>query len=164
MAIKFIYTLFLGILLALFVGLGIAAFYPAPHAPEYPVDTVAQKPDLTGTYSPSPEYLQQQEEYRKQSDEYTKNTFPRYNRNVSIVSVIAAVLALVISLTMIRKIELISDGLLLGGVFLLGYGIIRGFMSENNVLLLFIVTTVGLIAAVTVGYVKFVRERQPEKK
>lgn len=163
MAIKFIYTLFLGILFALFVGLGIAAFYPAPAAPDFPEDPAAKSIDPSATYSPSPEIIEKRNEYERQSQEYSKNIYPRYNRNVSIAAVIVAVLALIVSLLMQRKIDLISDGLLLGGVILLGYSIIRGFMASDNVLVLFLVTAVGLVAAVTVGYIKFVRAHEKSK-
>jgi hypothetical protein len=171
MIIKFIYTLFLGILFALFVGLGIAAFYPAPVAPKYP-DKLSLAPasnydEKTGSFVAAPESaetVQLRKEYEAQSTEYREVISPRYNRNVSIVSVIAAVLALVVSLTFMQKIDLISDGLLLGGVILLGYSIIRGFMSENNVLVLFMVTAAGLVAAVTVGYMKFVKTHEKAAK
>ena len=37
MVLKLVYTIFIGVLLAIFVGVGIAAFYPGPQYPEPPI-------------------------------------------------------------------------------------------------------------------------------
>ncbi len=81
-----------------------------------------------------------------------------YNRNVSIISVTAAVIILVASLTLFKRILLIADGLLLGGVLTLIYSIIRGFGTEDN-MFRFIVVLIGLITALILGYIKFIRKK-----
>jgi hypothetical protein len=86
---------------------------------------------------------------------------PQYNKRVSIISLIAAIIILIVSVTAVRRFDVLSDGLLLGGVFTLIYSIIRGFMSDNNTVALFTVTAVGLIVAVVIGYLKFIH---PEKQ
>jgi hypothetical protein len=48
----------------------------------------------------------------------------------------------------------------MGGVFTLLYGIVRGFMSENDKYR-FLVVTIGLIIAIVLGYIRFIK---PEKK
>jgi len=82
-----------------------------------------------------------------------------YSRNVSIISLIAAIIILILSLTLLNKIEMIADGLLLGGVFTTLYSIMRGLMSENSQFRFFIVT-IGLIIAFVLGYIKFIREKK----
>jgi len=60
------------------------------------------------------------------------------------------------SLTFFKKILIIADGLLLGGLLTLIYSVMRGFGTEDNILR-FIVVTVGLIISLFLGYVKFIR-------
>lgn len=152
MVLKFIYTLFIGILFATLVGVGIAAFYPEPKAPEYPatLQYVAEKPD-------EPDSQRQAEQKRydavyKDFQEKSKN----YNRDVSIISLVIAVAALLVSLTLFNKLLMISDGLLFGGLLTLMYSIIRGFETDDN-MFRFVVVAVGFIAALVVGYIKFTK-------
>jgi len=145
MAIKFIYTLFLALLVALFVGLGIDAFYPV---------------ELENVKSCCEETTEQKEiriEFEQTQRNYQEVMKP-YNRNISIISLIAAIIILVISLTFLNKIKMIADGLLLGGVFTTMYSIIRGVMTENSQFR-FLIVTIGVIIAFVLGYVKFIRHK-----
>ena len=151
MAIKFIYTLFLALIIALFVGFGIDAFYPEPKTPQYPVELQSFKE----TCSATPEQKLAQEKYDQESRVYQETMKP-YNRNVSIISLIAAILILVLSLTLLAKIKMIADGILLGGVFTTLYSIARGLMSESSQFR-FVIITIGLIIALILGYIKFIR-------
>ncbi len=159
MALKIIYSLFLALLVALFIGVGISAFYPAPKSPDYPISL--QKPSAVTSNGSTVETTEQEAariQYDTDQKQYSKD-YAKYNQNVSIIAVAAAVIVLVISLTLVQSILLISDGLLFGGVLTLLYGIIRGFMSDSNSIR-FVVVAVGLVVALIVGYVKFIG---PEK-
>jgi len=152
--IKPIYTLFLALLVALFMGLGIDAFYPAPEAPQYPAELNQFKPDLEETEEEKimwAEYNQALEKFSEESK--------IYNRNVSIISLVASIVLLVLSLTLLNKIDMIADGILLGGVFTTLYSIIRGLMSENSQFR-FLIVTVGLLIALVLGYIKFIRNKK----
>jgi hypothetical protein len=162
MLIKFIYTIFLGLMLATFVGMGIATFYEAPKAPEYPV--ALEKPLPISIDAPGEteaekaarlQYDQDQKAYRA--------ALSRYNRNASLIALGAVIILLVISLTSFQKLKEISDGILIGGVLTLLYSIILGFMSENNQYQ-FILVTIGLIIGFVLGYVKFVAHNLPTTK
>ncbi len=160
MALKIIYSLFLALLVALFVGVGIAAFYPAPTMPEYPRELTAPAPaTIDGNTAESLDQKMVREKYDADQKQFRKDD-ATYNKNVSIIAVVAAVIILVISLTLFQTIHLISDGLLFGGVLTLLYGIIRGFMGDSNQIR-FVVVAVGLIIALVVGYLKFIK---PEKQ
>src|SRR3989344_5630112 len=152
MIIRIVYSLFIGVLLATFVGVGIAAFYPAPERPEYPVELSVP---LTKAQEESPEIRAQRIEQEKKQRDFQKLD-EKYNKNVSIIAVVAAIAVLVVSLTLLRHILIIADGLLLGGVFTLIYSIIRGFVTNDNQFR-FVVVTIGLITALTLGYLKFVK-------
>jgi len=152
--IKFIYTLFLALLISLFVGLGIDTFYPGPKAPNYPIELDQVKQGCQETL--------EQQTLRKKFDlaqqKFMEESKP-YNRNVSIISLAAAIIILALSLTLLAKIKMIADGILLGGVFATIYSIMRGLMSENSQYR-FLVVTVGLIIALMLGYLKFIRPKE----
>jgi len=151
MVIKIIYTLFLALLVAFFVGLGIDAFYPGPVMPQYPVELDIVKQGCEET-------LEQQairKEFNEAQNKYMEESKP-YNRNVSIISLVAAIIILVISLTLLSKIKMIADGILLGGVFTTIYSIVRGIMCQSSQFR-FLIVTVGLIIAFVLGYIKFIR-------
>jgi len=154
MVIKFVYTIFLALLVALFVGLGISAFYPGPKEPAFPVELQAEKPGCEDTE----ELKDIREKYNIDQQKFTEN-FNTYSRNVSAISIITAILILVASLTLLAKIKMIADGILLGGVFTTIYGIIRGLMSEDAKFR-FLIVTVGLLIALILGYIKFIKPKE----
>lgn len=159
MLLKFVYTIFVGILLAIFVGVGIAAFYPEPKYPEPPFSMKYPRPVSAPDFkeaTPSAQELKEQQEYDKKTMDHQKK-IEEYNKNVSSISVAAAILMLVISLTLFKQILVIADGLLLGGVLTLLYSIIRGFQSGDP-MFRFLVVSVGLFVALILGYLKFVRQ------
>jgi hypothetical protein len=156
MVLKFIYSIFIGILFATLVGVGIAAFYPEPKYPEYPPQlSYPVKPEAEQTEADRQEQIKQQQMYEIRSKAYEK-TKQTYNRNVSIIAVVFAIAALVISLTLFKTLLLIADGLLFGGLVTLVYSIIRGFETDDNIFR-FIVVAIGFVVAVVVGYIKFAK-------
>jgi hypothetical protein len=70
-----------------------------------------------------------------------------------------AVLALIVSLLFLNKILIISDGLMLGGVFTLVYSIILGFSTEDA-RYRFVIVSVGLLITLGLGYIKFIKPNQ----
>lgn len=157
MILKFIYTLFIGILLVLFVGFGINAFYEEPKYPEfpvrlkYPVPLSPETKDSTFSAQIARDQMQQE----KVQKDFQKN-IEIYNRNVSVIGLTAAIIFLVISLLLAKNLLLISDGLLLGGVFTLLYGIGRGFASHDSKFQ-FVTVTIGLVISLVLGYIKFIK-------
>jgi len=86
-----------------------------------------------------------------------------YNRNISVIGMVISVLLFIISLVFLKKIQFISDSVLLGGAFSMIYSVTRGMMSENSKVQ-FLTVTVGLIVALIVGSVKFVKNDESIKK
>ncbi len=155
MLIKYVYIVFLGLILATFVGVGIAAFYKGPIYPETPASLKYSRPYPEATSAtPSAEYIKEQEAFDSQSKIFQKD-LEKYNQNVSIISLAFAVLMLIVSLTLFKRILVIADGLLLGGVLSLAYSIVRGF-SSNDDIFRFLMIGAGLIIAMVLGYLKFV--------
>lgn len=152
--LKLLYTILIGIFMAVFVGVGIAAFYPALKYPETPTSmkygyTEPQKDGVV-----SEEAKADMEKYDKEQKDFQIKS-QTYNRNVSILALVFSIIIVVASLTFFKKILLIADGLLLGGVLTLLYSVIRGFGTDDN-MFRFIVVSVGLIISLFLGYVKFI--------
>lgn len=147
--LKFVYTFFLGILVALFVGLGVNTFYPGPTEPEYPTTSQAV------TKEPTAEQQAAENKYQADYRAYEKKLKP-YSRNVSIITLTAAVIFLVLSLVFESHLRILADGILFGGLFTLLYSIIRGFISQESKYV-FMVVTIGLAAVMYIGYHRFVR-------
>ncbi len=162
MILKFIYTLFIGILLALFVGFGIAAFYEEPKYPEPPVSlryAVPVYPETKEGTSASQLRTDQLKQDKREKD--FQKEISVYNRNVSVIALSAAIIYMIVSLSLAKHLMLLSDGLLLGGVFTLLYSIGRGFGSNDNKFQ-FVVVTIGLVISLVLGYIKFIKPK-PEK-
>lgn len=151
MILRVIYTFLVGIFLAVFVGVGISAFYKAPVYPEMPAILKYCSPDVANTT----EFKSQITTFDKAEKLYQQQT-QLYNRNVAIIAVVAASALVIISLTFLKTILLISDGILLGGVFTLIYSVMRGFGVQDTKFQFFVVST-GLIISLILGYIKFTR-------
>src|SRR3990167_5942728 len=154
MILKLIYTIFIGVFFGTFVAVGIAAFYPEPKPPEYPS---ALKIPREGGLNQSvfQELIKEQEEYDR-AEKAFQEKLEIYNRNVSIIAVVASIVTLIVSLTLFKKILLIADGLLLGGVFIILYSIIRGFSSGNNKFQ-FIIVSISFVISLILGYAKLAK-------
>jgi hypothetical protein len=155
MILKVMYSLFLALLVSLFVGFGISAFYPAPKEPSY--SPILDRPILPNEQE-SAEIIAEREKHHKEQEAYQK-ALSVYNRNASVMALGAAIIILVVSLLLRNTLLMISDGILLGGVFTLIYSIIRGFAGDST-MFRFVVVSVGLIVALILGYIKFIH---PEK-
>jgi hypothetical protein len=151
---QIIYMVFLGILIAVFCGLGIDTFYPGPKMPDYPLSLQEKESKSATAPVYTAEELKVREDYDKSIRDY-ENARKPYARNVSMIAITLAVVALAISLTVLIRWEVIANGVLLGGVFTLGYSIIRGMESEDPKFRFFLVT-IGVIIALVLGYVKFI--------
>lgn len=156
MVIRWLYTIFLAVLLVTFVGVGIAAFYKAPKSPEYPNEM--KYPETQPVTSPSAMTITRQKEFDAKQKEFIEKN-EAYNKNVSTIAIVAALIVLVLCISLLSKILYLSDGLLLGGVLILGYAIIRGFGTGDE-MFRFIIVSIGLIVAIFLGYWKFVRKEK----
>jgi len=158
MLLRFAYITFLGILLALFVGVGIATFYPEPKIPE-----TINTPRLTPPETASEEAQLQLEAKRNQAmwQQYEENRRV-YSRNISISALVISVILLVTGLLLFKKMEIISDGVVLGSLLTLIYSIFRGFASRDETFR-FISVSVGLLIALYLGYEQFVKVKKRKK-
>jgi len=156
--LKFVYTVFLGLIIALFVGMGISTFYPAPTMPEYP--PMAQP--AIDMPKDAPETSVAQRDYEKKYQQYMTDT-QTYHRNVSIISIAVAVMLLVVSFLLEKRNTVITNGVMLGGVFVLVYGIGRGIASTDSKYT-FIAVSISLLVVLYLGYRRFSDKTVSAKK
>jgi hypothetical protein len=147
--LRLVYTFFLGLIIAIFVGMGISTFYGEPKMPDYPrySEPVANDPTQDA------KFMKIQDEYDAKYKAYEKD-LQVYNRNVSIISLVLAVAFLVIGLLFERKNQVIANGILMGGIFILIYSIARGFASTDTKYT-FIAVSVSLLVVLYLGYRRF---------
>lgn len=139
--LKGIYIFFIGLLTAVVIGTGIAAFYPAPKAPD--------------TAFSSDQTAQRRGDQQKRWDAYSK-VRQAYDRNASLIAFAIGLAIGIAALVLSARISVIGDGLLLGGIFTIIYAVFVGLSSGNDKFR-FVIGLLGLLAAVGIGYVKFVR-------
>lgn len=153
--LKVIYTFF-GIILALFMGVGVSVFYDAPELPEFPNRI---------EYDPNGEVKEQDREanaeYEREYNEFQQKQ-SEYSRNVSVAVTVFAVISLAIGVGLSHKLDVLADGLLLGGVFTLLYAIGRRLASDDEIYR-FVVVSVGLITALGLGWWKFLKTPLSDK-
>jgi uncharacterized membrane protein len=146
--LKIVYTFFLGIMIALFVGFGIDTFYPEP---EYPTEL---------QYGYSKELTDADIKELDTAQQAYQDSIEAYSRNVSLISTVLAVALLGGSLLLERRNRVITNGLMLGGLFTLIYGVGRGFASGDSTTT-FITVAVGLAVVVFLGFRRFAHHDEP---
>lgn len=151
--LKVIYVFFLGLLLSIAVGVGVAAFYQQPEAPKYPEFSSSDT---------SEERDGKQAGYDEQLAEYTKE-LNTYNRNVSLIVLGFAVVFLIFSMAIYSKADVVSDGLLLGGLLSLIYSVIRGFNADDE-RYTFVLVVASIVIALVLGYYKFIKPQNKKSK
>ncbi|MEX1052159.1 MAG: hypothetical protein WEC83_02090 [Patescibacteria group bacterium] len=149
--LKTLYVIAIGLLFAGVVGFGFSAFYPAPQYPETPVEL--RYPSVSGELTDQQKAAQ--EKYDAES-KMSQDSFEDYNRNISIGLIIVAMITLSVSIMGLGKIEMIGDGLTLGGVFTLLYGLGRA-MAAGDEKIRFFAVLFGLAVLLFLTYWKYLR-------
>ncbi len=144
-----------GMLVAFFVGFGIQAFYPAPELPE----------ERFGYTDPPPEEDPEGEEkfVEKEEKGLAERSYRaevvEYNRIASLIATGIAVLILG-AVLLLRRIGIpaIRDGVALGGVLTLFYGLVLALQAEGDVFR-FLMVGVVLVVVLVAAYLRFRPER-----
>lgn len=156
--LQLVYTFFLGVLVAIFIGVGINTFYTPPEAPQYPAELNA----LMGK-SPTAEEQAMQINWENKNRQFEEEKMQPYSRNVSIIAIISAVALLTISILYEKKIKVMSDGVMLGGLLTLFYSIGRGFASQDSKYT-FIMVAISLAIVLLLGYHRFVKPQSVQSR
>jgi hypothetical protein len=151
--LKTLYALAIALLVVAFVGFGISAFYPEPEPPDYPPG-YPQGPESVGSEPTKEEKLLMAGQ--REEEEAFRERLSDYNRVVASVSIGLAVVLLVGSLLWISGVPIIGDGVTLGAVFTLFYGLVRALMTEEE-LFRFVAVAAGLVVVLAFVYWRFIR-------
>jgi hypothetical protein len=165
-ALQTIFSFFLGLMVLAFIGVGVNTFLPSPaeqHKAE--MDNIQQQIEalnvktngrtLDVTQQAAMDKLTAQQNALQRTIEAEMKGWAR---TTSIILVIFATIVMAISLVMSDKLRVISNGLLLGGLFTMIYGVVWVIFSGNSVAR-FVVIAFALAVAIGLGYLKFVRGR-----
>jgi hypothetical protein len=166
-ALQTIFSFFLGLMVLAFVGVGVNTFYPSP-AEKYvkqmretsrrqeALNRQAVPGSMTAADAARLDSLAaKQDAINEQQQAEMKD----WARVTSIILVLFATLALAVSLILSEQLRVISNGLLLGGLFTMVYGVGWVIFSGNSVARFWVILF-ALIVAIGLGYLKFVRGRK----
>jgi hypothetical protein len=156
--LRTLYALALAVLIAAFVGFGIQTFYPAPESLQDnafaggapPSSSGGALPDLQSLPGPSEDDAGFQGDIGGYDQELAA-----HDRVASVIAIVVAVLILFAGLLpMISRLPVIGDGVTLGGLLTLFYGMTLAVQAPTGPLGFFVVA-VGLLALIATLYLKF---------
>jgi hypothetical protein len=165
-ALQTIFAFFLGLMVLAFIGVGVNTFYPSPATQQEKaqqgisrkidaINAVNQNKSLDATAQAQIKKLQdEQNALQDQIDSAMKT----WARNTSIILVLFATLVMGVSLVLSEQLRVLSNGLLLGGLFTMLYGTGWVIFSGNSTAR-FVVIAFALVVSIGLGWVKFVRQR-----
>jgi hypothetical protein len=164
-ALQTIFSFFLGLMVLALIGVGIITFYPNPQdaiqkkiQPLYTQMNLIQGKGgtLTATETAAVAALQKQVDDLNATSQKASED---WGQTTSIIMVLFATLVMGISLIRADQLRVLSNGLLLGGLFTMIWGAGMTVFSGTSYLRFFVVLF-ALAAAIALGYAKFVWLRQ----
>ncbi len=161
-----IFSFFLGLMVTAFVGVGVYTFHPPAdkNLDRQIRDFGRQEQTIRGSRSPeqlSPEDragLQKITLSRDSLIDVNRTSQEEWGRSTSIILIALATLAMAISLARAVQLPVISNGLLLGGLFTMVYGM-GWCVATSTSVTRFIVITIALAITLALGYMRFVRRQ-----
>ncbi len=161
-ALQTIFSFFLGLMVVALIGVGVNTFYPSPSTVyDKELQTLYQQQGLIGAKSVQPSSTvdaEQQALQVKINDLQNKSQAAQepWQINTSIILVLFATLVMGISLVRSEQLRVLSNGLLLGGLFTMVYG--SGWsIASGSSMARFYVILFALAVTIALGYLKFVR-------
>ena len=161
--LRTIFSFFLGLMLTVFVGVGVYTFHPPPTQFDSQIRDLAHSEQEVRNSRPSNELTtadrDQIQEINRQRNELidaAAEVRKPWGLSTSVILIVFSTLALAVSLVRADQLPVISNGLLLGGVFTMLYGV--GWIATTGTSITrFLVMTVALVITLGLGYVRFVR-------
>jgi len=164
--LQIIFAIFLGLMVTAFVGVGVNTLYPSPQTPFDKQIRDLRRQEQTVMNSKAPADLTPAERARIQEikDRVSKTqddmqvAMEPWGRTTSIILIVFATLAMAISLVRSDQLPVLSNGLLLGGVFTMVYGVGMIIATASSAAR-FTVMTAALVITLALGYARFVRSK-----
>jgi hypothetical protein len=171
-----IFAVFLGLMITAVVGVGVYTFHPNPG--EETQDQIQalydERATIDGCNSPTPnecrnwDQLTPAEKARTKAIDAQVTTLQRvaeekssqWRMSTSVILIVIATMLMAVALALGDSVSVLSNGILLGGLFTMLYGVGWGLASGNSVTR-FLVLVAALGVSLVLGYLKFVRGRRP---
>lgn len=166
-ALQTIFSFFLGLMVLAFIVVGVITFYPSPTQEQQTKNEQLYRErdaiyNANGGKTLTAEEQAKVDKLDKQIaaiEKANRSEQELWARNVSIVLIVFATLVMGISLIRSEQLRVISNGLLLGGLFTMVAGVIWVLTSGES-MARFVVIVVAFAVTLGLGYVKFVRQRE----
>ena len=165
--LRTIFSFFLGLMLVAFAGVGVYTFYPPPDEFNAEIRELDRRAEMIRDSRPADQLTEEdraqlrevnQERYALQ--DAAREAQRPWGRTTSIILMVTATLAMAVSLIRAGQLPVISNGLLLGGVFTMLYGV--GWIIASDVSKArFVVMAIALVITLGLGYLRFVRNGKP---
>jgi hypothetical protein len=158
-----IFAIFLGLMVTAFIGVGVYTYYPEPKTFNERITALDRQHQAIGN-SKAPDVLTSDERARMQQlvDERNRvqddlrEAREAWGRRTSIILIALATLTMAVSILGAPQLPVVSNGLLLGGVFTMLYGV-GWIIATDTSTARFLVITAALAITLGLGYVRFVR-------
>ncbi len=165
--LQLIFAFFLGLMVTAFVGVGVYTFYPDELQSfddelRAVFDQQQQVRDAGGADGLTEEQqanLATLTEQVRAAETRKREHRESWARTTSIILIVVATLVMGVSLIGSDQLPVISNGLLLGGVFTMLYGT-GWILASGDSRARFWVMAFALLVTLALGYVRFVRERR----
>jgi len=159
-----IFGIFLGLMVTAFIGVGVYTFYPSPQEQHQRRLVELDRQEQAIRNAKAPDDLTSADRTRLQAIQSERNrvqdvgqlAFKAWGRTTSIVLVVLATLTMAVSLVRADQLPVISNGLLMGGVFTMLYGVGWIIVTDTSTTR-FVVMSVALAITLALGYLRFVR-------
>ncbi len=164
--LRTIFSFFLGLMVTAFIGVGVYTFHPSPQT-EFDLQIQNlndQEQAIRNSLPPSElttadrDRIQELHNERSELRDAAQVVRAAWGRSTSIILIVFATLAMAVSLLRADQLPVISNGVLLGGVFTMVYGV-GWIIATNTSVARFVVMTVALVITLALGYVRFVRRQ-----
>jgi hypothetical protein len=161
--LRTIFSIFLGLMLTAFFGVGSYTFYPPPTQFKDQITELTKQELIIKTTKTEGELTSEDRDQLEEialkrnelMDAAVKERKP-WCLTTSIILIVLSTLTLVVSLVRSDQLQVVSNGLLLGGVFTMLYGI--GWITFTGTSIIrFLVMAAALMVTLVLGYVRFVR-------
>ena len=161
-----LFAIFLGLMVTAFVGVGVYTFYPSPDTQfRARIESLDRQQQAIRNSQPEnaltpADRAQMQKiiDERNRIQDATRASTEAWAGRTSIILVALATITMALSLTAVAQLPVISNGLLMGGVFTMLYGVAWVIASGTSATR-FIVMTFALVITLGLGYLRFVRRR-----
>jgi hypothetical protein len=161
--LRTIFSFFLGLMFTAFAGVGVYTFYPPSEEFNTQIRDLNRQEEIIRDSRPADQLT---EEDRAQIQELNVRRYELQDareeaekpwaRNTSIILMVTATLAMVVSLVRASQLPVISNGLLLGGVFTMLYAV-GWIIATDSSFARFGVMAVALLITLALGYIRFVQ-------